>query len=277
MEKVADARPPQTSGHRPFTPTGGQLNESNRPRTDGPLLINTAFMEDMFSGVARRYDLANRVLSLGRDPFWRRALARRIKIIDRPGRLLDLAAGTGDQIVAAKHVHPSLEVTGLDLSAGMMELAGPKFRRLAPPRPKMLLGDALNPPLADNSFDSVSISFGLRNIPAREALYAQVMRLLKPGGRFLVLEMYHDPQYSLAPLIRFYLRHMVPWLGGRLISREQAAYSYLTSSVLAFPRPELLAGELAGAGFISIGHLSYTFRTVMLVWGEKPGPGGETP
>ena len=87
----------------------------------------------MFDRVARRYDMANRVMSLGLDIRWRKALARRLKIIDQPGRLLDLAAGTGDQIVAAKRVHPGLAATGLDLSTAMVALAEPKWAGLAAP------------------------------------------------------------------------------------------------------------------------------------------------
>lgn len=224
----------------------------------------------MFNEVARRYDLANRVMSLGRDPFWRKASARRIKIIDAPGRLLDLAAGTGDQIVAAKKEFPQLETVGLDISANMMELAAPKFAYLSPPAPVMVSADALNPPFEDNSFDSVSISFGLRNISARRDLYAQVLRVLKPGGRFLVLEMYHDRDAFLAPLVNFYMKKVVPVLGGRIVSREQEAYRYLISSILAFPQPYRLIEEMGQAGFVELAYQSYTFNTVMLAWGHKP-------
>ncbi len=227
-------------------------------------------IKNMFSSVARRYDLANRVMSLGRDLFWREALARRVTAPRGTGRLLDLAAGTGDQIVAVKRLRPDLAVTGLDLSPAMLELAAPKFAALAPPPPELLLGDALDLPFEAETFDAVSISFGLRNIKARPALYGEVLRVLKPGGRFLVLEMYHDRRTRTAPIIGFYLKTIIPVLGGRLVSREQEAYRYLTASILAFPRPEELAAEMAGAGFAALNFLTYTFNTVMLVWGEKP-------
>ncbi len=227
-------------------------------------------IRNMFSSVARRYDLANRVMSLGRDLFWRRALARRIRILEGGGHLLDLAAGTGDQIVAAKQCWPGLAVTGLDLSPAMMDLAAPKFARLAPPRPEMVTGDALDLPFADGSFDSVSIAFGLRNIPDRAGVYREVLRVLKPGGRFLVLEMFHDRASLWAPAINLYLRRLVPFLGGRLVSREREAYRYLVSSILAFPRPEVLAREMSQAGFIDLAGRAYTFNTTMLVWGHKP-------
>jgi demethylmenaquinone methyltransferase/2-methoxy-6-polyprenyl-1,4-benzoquinol methylase len=227
----------------------------------------------MFDRVARRYDLANRVMSLGLDIRWRKALARRLKIIDQPGRLLDLAAGTGDQIVAAKRIHPSLAADGLDLSPAMVALAEPKWTGLAPPRPEMVIGSALSLPYPEGVFDSVSISFGLRNIPDRAGVYAQVRRVLKPGGRFLVLEAFHDRQSLWAPVTGFYLKRVMPALGGRLVSRERAAYDYLADSVLAFPRPEALGAELAGAGFGRIAFRVYAFSTVMLVWGDKPADG----
>ena len=233
-------------------------------------------LRNMFSSVARRYDLANRVMSLGRDLFWREALARRVKVLEGPGRLLDLASGTGDQIVAVKRARPDLAVTGLDLSPAMVELAAPKFAALAPPRPEMLVGDALSLPFEAESFDSVSISFGLRNITARTELYREVLRVLKPGGRFLVLEMFYDRHSLAAPIVGFYLKKIIPVLGGRIVSREKEAYRYLVSSIMGFPQPEELAGEMTRAGFMAPQFRTYTFNAVMLVWGEKPltaGPG----
>jgi demethylmenaquinone methyltransferase/2-methoxy-6-polyprenyl-1,4-benzoquinol methylase len=224
----------------------------------------------MFSGLARRYDLVNRILSLGRDPFWRLALARRLKIIEPPGRLLDLAAGTGDQIAAAKKIWPGLTVTGLDLSSDMLALARPKLAGLPAPAPELVVGDALDLDFKEASFDSVSISFGLRNINRRRELYAQVFRVLKPGGRFLILELFHDPKSPWAGVTGFYLRRLMPFIGGRILTRSSTAYRYLADSILAFPQPALLAGELAEAGFTALAGRLYTFETALLVWGEKP-------
>jgi demethylmenaquinone methyltransferase/2-methoxy-6-polyprenyl-1,4-benzoquinol methylase len=224
----------------------------------------------MFSGLARRYDLVNRVLSLGRDWSWRLALARRLKIVEPPGRLLDLAAGTGDQIVAAKKFHPGLAVTGLDLAPDMLALARPKLARLPAPAPELVEGDALALPFAEAGFDSVSISFGLRNIDRRRELYAQVLKVLKPGGRFLILELFHDPQSPWAALTGFYLRRIVPFLGGHLLTRSGGAYRYLADSILAFPQPAALAGELAEAGFTALDWRLHTLGTALILGGEKP-------
>lgn len=240
---------------------------------DGPAQprpgLSTEAMTGLFSSVARRYDLANRIMSLGRDPFWRSALSRRLKVLDSPGRLLDLAAGTGDQIVSAKRARPDLAVTGLDLSQTMIDLAYPKFTNLPPPAPEMLVGDALAIPFSSGTFDSVSISFGLRNISARVDLYREILRVLKPGGRFLILEAFHDRKSILAPLIRYYLNEIMPALGGRLVSQQPEAYRYLAASIMVFPQPEELCADLAAAGFENLNWRSYTFNTVMLVWGDK--------
>jgi demethylmenaquinone methyltransferase/2-methoxy-6-polyprenyl-1,4-benzoquinol methylase len=227
-------------------------------------------IRDMFSGLARRYDLVNRVLSLGRDSFWRLALARRLKILEAPGRLLDLASGTGGQIAAAKKLRPELAVTGLDQAPDMLALARTKLARLPAPAPELIVGDALDLPFAESSFDSVSISFGLRNISRRRDLYAQVRRVLKPGGRFLILELFHNPQSFWAGLTGFHLRRVVPLLGGRILTRSGPAYRYLSDSILAFPQPASLAEELAEAGFTALTGRLYTFESVLLVCGEKP-------
>lgn len=228
-------------------------------------------MRNMFNGIAARYDLANVTMSLGRDRFWRQALARRLKIVKSPGRLLDLAAGTGDQIVAAKRAWPGLEAVGLDLSAAMMDLAEAKFNKLQAPRPRMISGDALATPFADEEFDSVSMSFGLRNVSSRAKLFAEAFRVLKPGGRLLILEMYYDQNAPWAPFMRCYLKKVVPFLGGRLISSEKTAYNYLVSSIMAFPRPDIVADEMRAAGFVDLHTKTYTLNTVMLLWGDKPG------
>ncbi len=229
-----------------------------------------AAMRKMFDNVAARYDLANLAMSLGRDRFWRQSLARRLKILTPPGRLLDLAAGTGDQIVAAKKAWPHLEAVGLDLSPAMMDLAEAKFNALEAPRPRMIIGDALALPFEEGEFDSVSMSFGLRNVASRAKLFAEALRVLKPGGRILILEMYFDQAAPWAAFMRWYLQKIVPFLGGRLLSSEREAYKYLVSSVMAFPRPEIAAQEMAAAGFAAPRVKTYTLNSVMLVWGDKP-------
>jgi demethylmenaquinone methyltransferase/2-methoxy-6-polyprenyl-1,4-benzoquinol methylase len=230
----------------------------------------------MFAEISPRYDLLNRVMSLGRDISWRHALSRRILVLQPPGNLLDLATGTGDQIVSIKRFWPEAEITGLDFAAPMLRLAKEKLRlameghRIAGPLPGLVKGDAVRPDLPSGSFDSVSISFGLRNIADRKGLYGSALDLLRPGGRFLVLEIFFDPRGLFAPLYRRHLMTVIPFLAARVFGCPAEAYRYLGASIMKFPHPELLVDELERAGFVDLGFHTYTFGVAMVVWGHKP-------
>jgi demethylmenaquinone methyltransferase/2-methoxy-6-polyprenyl-1,4-benzoquinol methylase len=236
---------------------------------------NSSRIKDMFEGITPRYDLLNRCLSLGQDLFWRRALARRLKA-DNPddARFLDLATGTGDQLLINKQNWPKASLTGLDFSKSMLEAAKVKIdkfsRRLSAPLPVLVEADALQAPFDEGSFDSVSISFGLRNIADRMALYKKVLKILKPGGRFLVLDLYFDDRQPLSSLYLYHLKHLTPFLAGALFWDHRQDYKYLTSSILAFPHPAIIADEMKQAGFTGLDLLSFSFGTTMLVWGHKP-------
>jgi demethylmenaquinone methyltransferase/2-methoxy-6-polyprenyl-1,4-benzoquinol methylase len=226
-------------------------------------------IQEMFDKVSERYDLLNRILSFGRDLFWRKALARRLMFQEHPGSFLDLATGSGDQLLAIKKKWPYAELSGVDFSQAMLDLARKKFKKKPGPPPQLVLGDALAAPFADNSFDSVSISFGLRNILDRQALYAEALRLLKPGGRFLILELFFDWRNFLAPIHRFYLEYITPWMAERFFRSQAQAYRYLSDSVLKFPHPAVIADELETAGFKGPDYQTYTFDSAMLVYAHK--------
>jgi demethylmenaquinone methyltransferase/2-methoxy-6-polyprenyl-1,4-benzoquinol methylase len=226
---------------------------------------------EMFDKISPRYDALNRVLSLGRDLFWRRALARRLLAIDNPGRFLDLAAGTGDQLAAAREFWPAADLTGLDFSEKMLKLAAAKLAKLPGPRPTLVLGDALLPPFEPASFDSISISFGLRNIGDRPALYRSALRLLKPAGRFLVLDLVFDRRLPWAPLHKLHLKKIAPWTARLAVGRQASAYRYLADSIISFPHPASLCDELEDSGFVAPGSRIYTFWAAALVWDAKPG------
>jgi demethylmenaquinone methyltransferase/2-methoxy-6-polyprenyl-1,4-benzoquinol methylase len=149
----------------------------------------------------------------------------------------------------------------------MLDLAAGKLGDIPA---SLILGDALEPPFGDNSFDSVSIAFGLRNMADRRALYRQTLRILKPGGRFLVLELFFDPRGLLGPIIKFYITRITPWVAGRLFNASADAYNYLGASVIRFPHPAVIAGEMEQEGFVRLGYNIYSFCTAMLVWGHKP-------
>jgi demethylmenaquinone methyltransferase/2-methoxy-6-polyprenyl-1,4-benzoquinol methylase len=224
----------------------------------------------MFGEISSLYDLLTHVLSFGRDFFWRKALARRLLALRSPGSFLDLAAGTGDQLIAIRRMWPQARLTGLDFAKPMLALARKKFEKIKGPSPTLVEGDALSLPFQPDSFDSVSISFGLRNIKDRQGLFRSVLKVLKPGGRFLALEMFFDPRAPWAPLHRFHLEKVGPFLGDLAFGRRTEAYRYLADSIKAFPHPAALAGEMELAGFQGLGYHAYTFGAVMLAWGGKP-------
>ncbi|MDR1081789.1 MAG: ubiquinone/menaquinone biosynthesis methyltransferase [Deltaproteobacteria bacterium] len=228
-------------------------------------------IQSMFNSVSQRYDLLTSFLSFGRDQFWRKALARRLTAMEYPGNFLDLATGSGEQLLAIRSLWPYAKLTGLDFSAPMLNVAKEKLSRHGfAEGVSLVLGDVYSSPFEPGSFDTISISFGLRNLPDRTALYGEVKRLLKPGGRFLVLELFFDSRNFLAPVHRFHLASFSPWLAGRFFYSQGKAYDYLSQSIIDFPHPAVIMDELEEAGFKGVEHQTYTFQSAMLVWGQKP-------
>jgi demethylmenaquinone methyltransferase/2-methoxy-6-polyprenyl-1,4-benzoquinol methylase len=238
---------------------------TQKPKGHG--LPNPAKIREMFGNITARYDFFNHVLSLGRDIFWRKALARRLLVLNNPGSFLDLATGSGDQLIAAHKFWPKAMLTGLDFSQPMLDLAASKMDKIPV---NLILGDALEPNFEENSFDSVSISFGLRNMPDRPELYRQTLKILKPGGRFLILELFFDPRHILAPIIRFHITKINPFVAGHVFNASIEAYNYLGTSIMRFPHPAAIIGEMEEAGYINLGYTTFSFCTAMLVWGHKP-------
>ena len=235
--------------------------------------LNPQNLKNMFNSVSSRYDLLNLFLSFGRDSFWRQALARRLMTRDYPGRFLDLATGSGDQLLAARAYWPYAELTGLDFSDSMLKIARNKLQKRFPnDEIDLILGDAYDPPFETSCFDSVSLSFGLRNLGRRRRLYEQALRILKPGGRFLILELFFDRRSPVAPVHRFHLEVITPWIAGMLFKSQNGAYTYLSRSILNFPHPAVIADELLAAGFRGVEYKTFTFNSTMLVWGQKPLP-----
>jgi len=210
-------------------------------------------IREMFGTVARRYDLLNRLLSLGRDASWRRAAAR--AACPAPGlRILDLCGGTGDLSVAVARApeRPSLVVC-CDFSHPMLERAGPKLVRAGvADRCPVVEGDALALPFADASFDAVTVGFGVRNLADMTAGFREMRRVLAPGGRLVILEFSRPDGPVLKRLYRAYLAGIVPRLG-RVASDRGSAYLYLARTIADFPEPDLLAGMIRESGFAAVG------------------------
>lgn len=215
---------------------------------------DAAVISGMFDSIASKYDRMNHGMSLGIDRMWRRRFVRKLcGQLPSGARILDLACGTGDLTRAL--ARKGFVVTGLDISAEMMEVGKVKCRDLEP-LPQFVLGSAEQIPFPDASFDAVTIAFGLRNFDHRPQCLAEIRRVLKPGGRLAVLEFTVPRNPLWRALYLFYFKHAMR-LVGRLVGSGQA-YGYLVDSVLAFPRYETLCAEFETAGFTDARYTAYS-------------------
>ena len=226
-------------------------------------------IEQMFNDIAPSYDRLNHLMSLGIDNIWRKKALKEI-VDGTQQQILDVACGTGDSTIAiAKAMEPGGRVTGIDISAGMME---PLMRKAAHEgvhdRIKLLQADALQMPFEANSFHRVTCAFGIRNFEDRNKGLAEFLRVLKPGGRAVILELGIPDKPFIKTLYDIYFRHILPLIGG-LISGNRAAYRYLPESVYAFPRPEAFCAMMERAGFHNVRHRNFTFGLCRLFIGEK--------
>lgn len=224
----------------------------------------------MFETIARTYDLQNSVLSLRRDIYWRKVLARAIPIRDR-GLVLDAAVGTGEVALEICRHHPAATVIGLDFSPAMLKIGQQKITsRQLSDRIRLLAGDARCLPLRNASVDAVTIAFGIRNIEERALVLHEFHRVLKPGGRLFIMEFSYPEGPLLGRLYRLYFDHILPPLGNWL-SRTDYAYSYLAASVDDFPDDPLFIKEIEDAGFVRPGVKKLTFGIAKIFSGTKDG------
>ena len=229
-------------------------------------------VERTFAGIAPRYDLANHLLSFGMDFSWRRRLVRSC-LAAHPSEVLDLATGSGDVAFALGAALPSKsEIIGLDFCQPMLDQAIIKSKdRGSPSNLKFLLGDCLDLPFAEEAFDAITIAFGLRNLEDRARGLSEMLRVLRPGGRLLVLE-FSQPFLLLRPFYFLYLRAALPALAW-LITRDRKAYQYLGSSIHGFPDRRGLTKEFLEAGFDKVKVTALTGAIVALHSAEKSASG----
>jgi demethylmenaquinone methyltransferase/2-methoxy-6-polyprenyl-1,4-benzoquinol methylase len=223
----------------------------------------------MFDRIVPRYDLMNHVMTFGMDFRWRKMMAKQAHELEnrRSERVLDVATGTGDVAFEIRKAGVP-EVVGLDVTPGMIEEA----QRKAAKRPdgiEFVVGDGMNLPFGDRSFDAVTISFGLRNMPDYAAAVKEMTRVLKPGGRLVCLEMTPFRRPFLGPLFRLYFEHIVPVIGW-LLSRDYSAYKYLPDSVRAFPPADALADTFHAAGLVNVKYQLLGFGAVAMHAGTRP-------
>lgn len=218
------------------------------------------YVRSAFARIADRYVLANHVLSFGADWWWRHVVSKRIAGW-APGRLLDVASGTGDLALVVQRVCPDCEVVATDFCAEMLDHAGRRGVR------QTLVADALALPFEDESFDVVTVAFGLRNMADYPRALAEMRRVLRPGGRLLILD-FSLPHGWLRGPYRFYLHHVLPRLAG-WITRERDAYEYLGGSIEAFPAGRAMTGLLERSGFCEADFTPLTYGVVTVYVGTR--------
>ncbi|MEW6746140.1 MAG: bifunctional demethylmenaquinone methyltransferase/2-methoxy-6-polyprenyl-1,4-benzoquinol methylase UbiE [Planctomycetota bacterium] len=249
--------------------TGGQ-------RPGLPPTLPAATVRQMFGQVASRYDLLNHLLSCNLDRFWRRALVRAAGRTQAPRRLLDVCCGTGDVGLAfARPPAAATTVVGLDFSTEMLELGAAKVRRRGTARITFVTGDALELPFLDQSFDLVTVAFGIRNVERPAEGLREVLRVLRPGGEALVLEFAVPRGALVRALYMTYFRRILPILGRLVSQAKMDAYRYLPLSVEAFPSHEAFLSLLREAGFDAVCAQPLSCGAVMLYRARRPRTRGE--
>jgi demethylmenaquinone methyltransferase/2-methoxy-6-polyprenyl-1,4-benzoquinol methylase len=222
----------------------------------------------MFDAISGRYDLVNRIVSLGLDQGWRKKTVASLAL-GAGQRVLDLATGTGDLAIAIAEIHPDVTVEGSDPSEGMLAVGRTKVdARGLGSRVSLVTGDAMAIDRPDGSFDAATIAFGIRNVPDRPRALAEIFRVLRPGGRLGILELSEPRRGPLAGLARLHVHTVVPTIGSWLSGAGE--YRYLEKSIAAFPPADVFAQTVRDAGFESVEARPLTFGVVHLYVGRKP-------
>ncbi|HWI30253.1 MAG TPA: demethylmenaquinone methyltransferase [Microbacterium sp.] len=225
-----------------------------------------ARVSGMFDQVAKNYDRTNTVLSIGNDQLWRAATTR--AVAPRPGQqILDLAAGTGASSVSL--ARSGADVVAADFSPGM--IAEGRRRHGGIPNLTFAEADAANLPFDDASFDTVTMSFGLRNVREPRTALGELLRVTKPGGRLVVCEFSHPPSPAFNGLYRFYNSRVLP-LVAKAMSSNAEAYEYLNESIRDWPNQPTLAAWIREAGWADVAYRNLSFGIVALHRATKPAP-----
>jgi len=223
---------------------------------------------DMFDKIAFRYDFLNRFLSAGIDVSWRRKAIKQLKTF-QPENILDVATGTGDvAILAEKMLHP-IKITGIDISEGMLDIGRKKIGDLGlQNKIELMQGDSEKIGFADNSFDAITVAFGVRNFQNLEKGLAEMLRVLRPGGKLVVLEFSRPKNIVFKTLYNFYMKIITPGVG-KLIAKNKDAYEYLNESVQRFPEGKNFIDILNKAGYRSTYYKALTFGICSVYCGNK--------
>lgn len=221
----------------------------------------------MFDTISGNYDGLNRVISFGIDVKWRKKVLQLVAA-KNPDTVLDIATGTGDLAILMTQTNAK-EIIGLDISEGMLEVGRKKIAdKSLDSRIKMVLGDSESMPFNDNHFDAITVAFGVRNFETLEKGLADILRVLKPGGIFVILETSVPVKFPFKKGYQFYSRFILPAIG-RLFSKDRSAYAYLSESASVFPYGEKLNNILRKVGFIEVKSLPQTFGVATIYSASK--------
>jgi len=233
-----------------------------------PLTKKGERIRDMFDSIAPRYDFLNRLLSFGIDKKWRRFAVRQIRF-DEGGKILDVATGTADvALEIAAVTPPSVTISGVDFSQQMIDLGRVKVETSPfAERISLHVAPCEAIPFEDNSFDSATIAFGIRNVVDRHCGLKEILRTLKPGGRIVILEFSNPRSKTFKALYNFYFLRILPVIGG--FFSTFSAYKYLPDSVLEFPSQEEFKRLMTESGFKKVSHHDLTFGIATVYTGEK--------
>jgi demethylmenaquinone methyltransferase/2-methoxy-6-polyprenyl-1,4-benzoquinol methylase len=227
-----------------------------------------AQVTEMFDNISGGYDGMNRVITFGVDKSWRRKV---VKLVGdaRPETVLDIATGTADlAILVAKRTNAP-KITGIDISEGMLEVGRKKVAAQGlSARIGLLIADSENLPFEDNSFDAITVGFGIRNFENLEKGLSEILRVLKPGGIFAILETSVPTAFPFKQGYRFYTHCILPLIG-KLFSKDRAAYAYLSQSASVFPHGEALNNILRKIGFIDVAARPQTFGVASIYTASK--------
>ena len=226
-------------------------------------------IQAMFDGIAPSYDKLNHVMSLNVDKLWRKHALREI-VDGSPQQILDVACGTGDSTIAiAAAAGAGSRVIGADISEGMMALVMEKAAHEGVhDRIRLQVADGENLPYEEGTFHRVTCAFGIRNFEHKEKGLQEFYRVLRPGGKAVILELSVPRNKTVRWFYDLYFMHILPWIGG-LISGNKAAYEYLPASVHAFPSPQAFCGMMTEAGFTNVRHKAFTLGLCRMYVGEK--------
>lgn len=222
---------------------------------------------EMFNNISKKYDFLNHFLSLGIDILWRKKAIKMLRK-DNPKIILDIATGTGDFAIEALALKPE-KVIGVDISEGMLEVGREKMKKRGYDHIiDLRSGDSEKLLFEDNKFDAVIVSFGVRNFENLEKGLADMQRVVKPGGKVVVVEFSKPTKFPLKQLYNFYFKAILPKIG-KIVSKDQAAYTYLPESVQAFPDGEKFLEILKNVGFKNTQCKPLTFGISSIYIGQK--------